>query len=75
MYDFYNDKISVKAICDFCKEPKSKVEIYKNFKPNGKSSPYHFIRKYTEPLIKKELLEYTILDIKSFKLQKIVYKK
>lgn len=75
IYDFYNDKISVKAICDFCKEPKSKVEIYKHFKPNGKSTPYHFIRKYIDPLIKKELLEYTIPNIKSSKLQKIVYKK
>ena len=67
--------IPLKSKYSFQGFTKFKSEIYKYFKPNGKSIPYHFIRKYIDPLIKKELLEYTIPNIKSSKLQKIVYKK
>ena len=72
VYDFYNEKISVKKICDFCSEPKSKKEIYNQFYPNGKSTPYYFISKYIFPLINNGVLKLTDEKHKKSKNQKIV---
>ena len=59
VYDFYNDKISVKRICDFCIEPKTRIELYNHFYNNGKSTPYYFMNKYIIPLIYNGVLKYT----------------
>ena len=75
IYNFYTDKISVKKIVEYSKEYRSRKELYKHFNPNEKSTPYNFIHKYIEPLIKIEVLAYTILKHKLSKLQKIVSRK
>ena len=70
IYDFYNSSISIHKICEFCESPKSREEIYQHFKPNGKSTPYHFIKKYILPLVKQNILCLTIEDHVESKNQK-----
>ena len=69
--DFYNNNISILKICEFCKEPKSREEIFLHFKPEGKSTPYHFINKYIVPLIEQNILCCKITDHIESKNQKI----
>lgn len=71
IYDFYKGDITIKRICEFCMIPRSREEIYLHFKPNGKSSPYHFIRKYISPLIESGILKYKIIEHKNSRNQKI----
>ena len=46
--------------------------IYLHFKPNGKLSPYHFIRKYISPLIERGILKYKILEHKIVGIKKYI---
>ena len=71
IFDFYKGDITIKRICEFCMTPRSREEIYLYFKPNGKSSPYHFIRKYISPLIESGILKYKIIEHKNSRNQKI----
>lgn len=72
IYDFYNNKISVKKICKFCEMPRTRKELYDYFYPNGKSTPYYFISKYIFPLINNGVLKLTDEKHKKSKNQKIV---
>lgn len=73
IFDFFTGSITIKTICDYCKEPRSREELYNHFYPNGKSTPYYFMHKYIEPLINQELLAYTMDGLKRSKNQKIIY--
>lgn len=72
IYDFYKGDITVKRICEYCIEPRSREEIYHHFKSNGKSTPYHFIRKYIIPLINIGVLKYEITNHTGSKNQRII---
>ena len=67
---FFTDRISVNAICQFCKEPRFREELYDHFYLNDKLTTLYFMKKYIKPLIRQEVLEYAISYLMRSKNQK-----
>lgn len=71
---FFADRISVNVICEFCKEPRFREELYDHFYLNDKLTPFYFMKKYIKPLIRQGVLEYAISYLMRSKNQKNAFK-
>ncbi len=70
--DIYHGKITIGNICDFCREPKSKLEIYHEFSHKKDSDDYiYFCNIYISPLLRAGVLKLTIPDKPKSKFQKV----
>lgn len=73
--EVYHGMITIQNICSYCEIPRSKKEIYLHFRPKGHSTPYNFFNRYLEPLMKNNVLVYTIPDKPFSKFQKVVLRR
>jgi ATP-dependent DNA helicase RecG len=68
----YHGRITIENICLFCKEPKSKVEIFHEFSHKKESTDYiYFYDKFIKPLLDIGVLKLTIPEKPKSKFQKI----
>jgi len=68
----YKKRLSIENILRFCKEPKTKLEIYQHFFETDKTDYGYFQAKYIKPLLIKGALKYTVSGKTRSKLQKII---
>jgi ATP-dependent DNA helicase RecG len=72
-FGIYKGYVTIEALCRFCSEPKSKLEIFHEFSHRkDKSNDYdYFISKYINPLLSAGVLKLTIPEKPKSKFQKI----
>ena len=71
-HERYFGNRSIDKICEFCQTPKSKQEIYKNFFNKEIKDYKYFNKSFLTPLVEAGVLELTMPDKTSSKLQKFV---